>query len=91
MIYKAQLLIAECKTGWDAFGPQTFQTLESIANALGRGFVPKILVTSLAIPEENKDDILSRTKSSDISIISRDDIPNLANKLAEEAKKHIGR
>lgn len=86
MIYKAQLLIVECKTGGDAFQAKTLQTLESIANALGRSFVTKILVTSLPITDT---EVESRAKSSGIFIISRDDLPNIRMKLADIATKDV--
>ncbi len=88
MMYKARLFIVECKTGYEAFRSETFQTLESVANALGRTFVTRILVTSLPINDVKE--VESRAKSSGISIISRDDLPNIGVKLAEIAKKEIG-
>jgi Card1-like, endonuclease domain len=87
MMYKAKLFIVECKTGYDAFKSGTLQTLESVANALGRNFVTRILVTSLPI---NDTEVDSRAKSSGIYIISRDDFPNIGKKLAEIASKEIG-
>ncbi len=83
MIYKAQLLIVECKTGSEAFQSKTFQTLESISNALGRNFVTKLLVTSLPVTD---DDVNSRAKSSSIFIIQKDDLPNIETKLISIAK-----
>lgn len=86
LIYKAQMAIIECKTGNDSFESKTFQTIESISNALGGSFVTKLLVTSLAKPNE---EVLSRANSSRIRIISRDDLPNIGEKLAEIIVKEI--
>jgi len=83
MIYKAQLFIVECKTGEDSFQAKTLQTMESIAAALGRGFVTKILVTSLP----TNPDAESRAKSSGIFIISKDSLPNVGKKLEEQIIK----
>ena len=81
------LIEIEFKTGNDAFQARTFQTIESVANVLGRNFVTKILVTSLPVTE---DEVQIRAKSSDISIISKDELPNVGTKLIEIAKKHTG-
>lgn len=86
MIYKAQLLIVECKTGGDAFQSRTFQTLESIANALGRSFVTKILVTSLPIIDT---EVELRAKSSGIFLVSRDNLPNIGTNLADIARRDV--
>ncbi len=80
MTYKAQLFVVECKTGQDAFKAETYQKLESIANALGRNFVTKIVVTS-SIPNE---DARTRARSSGILIFSKNDLPKLSEELAKQ-------
>jgi hypothetical protein len=52
LTYKAQLLIAECKTGRKGKNSDTFDDLLTVANRLGAKFVGKIFISSLFSPEE---------------------------------------
>jgi len=50
LTHRAQLLIAECKTGDDTTRSDTLHGLVSVANPLGGRFVGKILISSLFSP-----------------------------------------
>jgi hypothetical protein len=52
LTYKAQLIIAECKTGDETTSSDTLYGLVAVANPLGGKFVGKILISSLLTPTD---------------------------------------
>jgi len=84
MTYKAQLLIAECKTGEEAFSSETLYQLNAVANMLGNRFVGKILITSLPREGASKDFEAKRVGLS-IVLATAEDLPNIGEILRREA------
>ncbi|HEY4037103.1 MAG TPA: DUF1887 family CARF protein [Ktedonobacteraceae bacterium] len=60
LTYRAQLIIAECKTGDETRDSETLNKLVSVANPLGGRFVGKILISSLFSPDETDPDETQR-------------------------------
>jgi hypothetical protein len=93
MIYNAQLLIAECKTGEDAFYSRTLYKLDSVTAPLGGRFVSKMLVTSQPVPDENDrnkrktyEDFKSRADDRGIAIVTQEHLKNIGVHLEQQAK-----
>ncbi len=84
MTYKAQLLIAECKTGEEAFSSETLYQLNAVANMLGNRFVGKMLVTNLPRKGASKDFEAKRAGLS-IVLATAEDLPNIGEILKREA------
>ncbi len=95
MTYKAQLIIAECKTGdRGTFSPDTIYKWDSVANSFGGRFVGKLLITSLLPPKETErgafqsyQDFLARAHSKQVVVITADQLPDIGNILKQEAIK----
>jgi Domain of unknown function (DUF1887) len=92
LTYKAQLLIAECKTGEKGtFASDTIYKWDSVANSLGGKFVGRLLITSLnpseAIKEDSFKDFLARADSKGVVVVTRDELPNIGKILKQEALK----
>src|SRR5260370_12972993 len=93
MIYHAQLLVAECKTGDDAFKSSTLYKLDSVTSLLGGRFVSKMLVTSLPIPDEkdrNKhseyEDFRDRAHERSIVVVTTQQLAELGIIIEKQAK-----
>jgi hypothetical protein len=93
MIYKAQLIIAECKTGVEAFDTETLYKLDSVASPLGGRFVGKILVTSQSAPngkEHNKqnkyEDFQRRADERGIVLVTREELYNIGEIIEKQVK-----
>lgn len=90
LIYKAQLLIVECKTGErDALTAETLDWITGVATPLGGRFVSKILVSSLPEPNENDRQFElfnAKAESRSVFVVTRKDLPNIGNVLEEQAK-----
>jgi hypothetical protein len=84
MTYKAQLLIAECKTEEDPFSSTTLYKLDSVANILGGRFVGRLLITSTS-KEKPSEDFLAQAKSRRIVVVTGDRLPDIATILKNEA------
>lgn len=83
--YKAQLLIAECKTGEEeSFSSETLYKLDSVANILGGRFVGRLLITSI-LSKKPSEDFLAQAKSRRIVVVTGDALPDLAATLKQEA------
>ena len=95
MIYKAQLIIAECKTGTDdLLKSDNIYKLDAVAGILGGKFVSKIFITSSPIPEETDRERLRqhkkfREKAEDhsIEVITREGLPNIREILEKQTRK----
>ncbi len=91
--YKGKLLIAECKTGFEAFYNRTLHELVSKANILGGSFVVKAVVTNVSTNDKSWD-VESLNISADIAqvkIFQRDDLPQIGIKLLEIVSKGRGK
>lgn len=93
MLYKAQLLVVECKTGDDAFEPSTLYKLDSVANTLGGKFVGRLLVTSLPDPNGNDpnkqkqfEEFKDKAKERNIVLATRELLPKIGEILVNLAK-----
>jgi hypothetical protein len=81
--YKAQLLIAECKTGKsDSYSSNTLYKLDSVATILGGRFVGKLLITSIS--DKPSDDFMAQAKSRRIVVVTGDRLPDIAAILKQE-------
>ncbi|MBA2288142.1 MAG: DUF1887 family protein [Ktedonobacteraceae bacterium] len=94
MMYKAKLLVAECKTG-NAFDAETLYKLDSIANQLGGRFVGRMLVTSLPIPakdreaEKQYEKLKDRAEVRAIRIVTREELANIQQIIKDIAMKSV--
>lgn len=92
MIYKAQLLAVECKTGNDSFKPDTLYKLDSVTSLLGGRFVSKILVTSQPIPNHDRnqqksyEDFKDKAEERGIVLVAREKLSNIREIIIEQAK-----
>ncbi len=86
MTYKAQLLIAECKTGEEAFDSDTLYKSDSVANLLGGRFVGRLLITSLPLPKDHQK-FLEQANSRRIVVVTAEDLSIVGAKISEEAKQ----
>jgi hypothetical protein len=90
LIYKAQLLIVECKTGErDGLTAETLDWITGVATPLGGRFVSKILVSSLPMPNENDRSFelfKAKAESRSVYLATRVDLPNMGKVLEEQAK-----
>ncbi|HZO75682.1 MAG TPA: DUF1887 family CARF protein [Ktedonobacteraceae bacterium] len=82
--YKAQLLIAECKTEENPFSSETLYKLDSVANILGGRFTGRLLVTSIS-GKKPSEDFLAQAKSRRIVVVTGDDLPDIATIVKKEA------
>ncbi len=93
MTYKAQLMVAECKTGdKGTFAPDTLYKWDSVANSFGGKFVGKLLITSLLPPKvtergsyQSYMDFLARAHSKGIVIVTGEALSDIATVLRREA------
>ncbi len=88
MTYKAQLLIAECKTGEEeAFDSKTLYKLDSVANLLGGRFVSKLLITSLPLPTkaDKLQEFIEQAESRRVVVVTAEDLPQIREILKREA------
>ncbi len=91
--YKGKLLIAECKTGFEAFYNSTFHRLVSIANILGGSFVVKAVVTNISTDDKswNVEDLNISADIAQVKIFQRKDLPQIGTKLLEAIAKGRGK
>ncbi|HLH60325.1 MAG TPA: DUF1887 family CARF protein [Ktedonobacteraceae bacterium] len=90
MIYKAQLLVVECKTGNDAYTSVTIYKLDSVTGPLGGRFVSRFLVTSRYLKEA--DELFKeRARDRGITLIGRERLQEVGKIIAERAKSSEGR
>ena len=83
--YKAQLLIAECKTGEkESFSSETLYKLDSVANIFGGRFVGRLLITSI-LDKKPSQDFLAQAKSRRIVVVTGEALPDIATTLKREA------
>lgn len=90
--YKAQLIVAECKTGDDAFAVGTLYKWDSVSGYFGGKFVGKLLITSLLPPKKTERgfyqsymDFLARAYSKGIVVVTGEALPDIATVLRREA------
>lgn len=93
MLYNAQLLVVECKTGDDAFDVQTLYKLDSVANTLGGHFVGRLLVTSLPEPngkDRNKqrqfEEFKDKADERGITLVTQETLHDISSSLETRAK-----
>ncbi len=84
LTYHAQLLIAECKTGEEAFSSETLYQVNAVANMLGNRFVGKLLVTSLS-KKYASNDFEAKRDGLSIVLVTAEDLPNIGEILKREA------
>lgn len=95
MIYKAQLIIAECKTGTDdLLDSDNIYKLDAVAGILGGKFVSKIFITSSPVPDETNRERLRqyekfREKAEDhgVEVVTRESLPYIGAILEKQTKK----
>lgn len=85
LTYKAQLLIAECKTGEkESFATETLYKLDSVASIFGGRFVGRLLISSIS-KKKPSNDFLAQAKSRRIVVVTGDELPDIATILKNEA------
>ncbi len=94
MTYKAQLIVAECKTGeTDALSPTTLYKWDSVSSYYGGRFVGKLFITSILPPPDgaNREQLqsyqgfLRRAASKEIVVVTGEQLPNIAAILHKQA------
>jgi Domain of unknown function (DUF1887) len=90
-IYKAQLFIFECKTGYDAFKSDTIYKLDSVASTFGGGFVSKFLVTSRSQKEIQDEKFEGKVGIRGIKLITQEKLQNIGQIVEEKAKASEGK
>src|SRR5260370_14987751 len=90
--YKAQLIVAECKTGDNAFAVNTLYKWDSVSEYFGGKFVGKLLITNLLPPKEaarglykSHLDFLARAHSKGIVVVTGEALPDIGAILKQEA------
>ncbi len=100
LIYNAQLILIECKTGEkDFYGSDTIYKIDSLATILGGKFVTKIVITSVPNPtflpvqdhrvhglQDKFVDLTKRAKGSHVVIVTQEDLPQLGSILRKQAE-----
>lgn len=85
LTYKAQLLIAECKTGeTESFSTETLYKLDSVASIFGGRFVGRLLISSIS-KKKPSNDFLAQAKSRRIVVVTGDELSDIATILKNEA------
>ncbi len=88
--YKGILLIAECKTDDDPFTKKSeyLDTLDSVANSLGRTYTSKFFVTNHPAPEDvqSYESFCAQAKQRKILVITGKDLCNIGTILKQEAE-----
>lgn len=89
MIYKAQLIAAECKTDGEPFKTEYLYKLETIINALGSNFVSTLFITSASKLHDSYEGFRIRAEGYGIRTISGEELDKLGYFLAEQATKPL--
>jgi len=90
-MYKAQLFIFECKTGYDAFRSDTIYKLDSIASTFGGGFVSKFLVTSRSQKDIQDDKFEGKVRIRGIKLITQEELRKIGQIVEDKAKASEGK
>ncbi len=94
MTYKAQLIVAECKTGEvEALSRTTLYKWDSVSSYYGGRFVGKLFITSILPPPDgaNREQLksyqgfLQRAASKEIVVVTGEQLPDIAATLYKEA------
>lgn len=91
LTHKAQLIVAECKTGKNDKKPETLKDLTTLTNPIGAKFVGKILVMSLFTPDKTDEkayrahqEFLDKAQQQHIVVTMAEDLPSIGEILAKE-------
>ena len=90
-MYKAQLFIFECKTGYDAFKSDTLYKLDSIASTFGGGFVSKFLITSRSKKDIQDAKFEGKVRIRGVKLITREELHKIGQIVAAKAKASEGK
>lgn len=87
LIYKAQLIIVECKTDFDPFNSRKgyLRDLDSTAELLGRAYVGKIFVTNQLGVGDAYNTFCQHAKERNIVVVTYEQLSNLGAILKNEA------
>lgn len=87
-MYKAQLILIECKTGKTAFKGEKhyLDILNDKSDMLGRSYVTKIFVTNENKTQSSYTDFAKRAEVRKIVVVTAEDLPNIGQILEQEAK-----
>lgn len=87
LTYKAQLIIAECKTEQKPFiGEKRFLSqIDAVADLLGRTYVSKVFVTNQPPIGDSYKIFVQQAKQRNIVVVTKDDLLNIGNILKNEA------
>ncbi|GCE46983.1 hypothetical protein [Thermosporothrix hazakensis] len=86
MIYKAQALIVECKTGTKGKKSKTVRDVTTVASSIGHRFVGKFLITSLftnQIDPKRHADIQHKAEKDHTFVITGEELPRVKEFLVE--------
>jgi hypothetical protein len=88
LIYKAQLVIAECKTDRDPFkGKKDYlKKLDAIANLLGGTYVTRVFVTNQYAEGNAFETFREQARQRAIVIVTKEELPRIGEILQHEAK-----
>jgi Domain of unknown function (DUF1887). len=84
LIYKAQLIVIECKTGREAFQTDKLHKFYSVSHALGGEFVTGILVTSL-LAKNADPNFRERADEKGVYVVDRENLKAIKQIIKEQA------
>ncbi|GHO49665.1 Card1-like endonuclease domain-containing protein [Ktedonospora formicarum] len=87
IMYKAQIIIGECKTGKGAFGSNHIDKLHSISHWLGGRAVTKLLITDQPKSRRSYQSLKDLAHQLGVVIITREDLPQLRDVLKRQIER----
>ena len=94
LIYKAQLIVVECKSGKAGLEAKTLDDIINVTDALGGRFVVKILVTNQKLSDNADEkqkiaykDFHTKAKRKGVYMVEQDQLPKIKTILEDQAKK----
>jgi len=87
LTYKGRLLVAECKTGQDAFKAKHFDRFITVANQLGGNFIGKMFISNALIKRDSEGlkGFLHQMNQQQIVVVDGSQLKDLAEILKREA------
>jgi hypothetical protein len=88
LIYKAQLIVAECKAESNPFQAkkQHLHKLAAKANVLGGSYVGKLFITNQSATGGSIKPFLEQAEQYNIVVVTAEQLPEIAQILEKEAK-----
>ncbi|WP_371873920.1 Card1-like endonuclease domain-containing protein [Dictyobacter arantiisoli] len=88
LIYKAQLIVAECKAEYNPFKAekQYLHKLAAKANVLGGSYVGKVFITNQPGTGDSIKSFREQAEQYQILIVTKEQLPDIARIMEQEAK-----